>query len=107
MPILKLNDQTYNVYQGIVDLNIEGKGTEKYHLFIRGNVWDGQGQFSEYHAIDNMELRYVYNEYHGGPLDKRAWYYFLPGFGYKETKFTEYDWSRFNICPSPSSLFLE
>ena len=79
--IAQLNDPTYNVYQGIVDLNVEGKGTEKFHLFKRGQMWV-TGTYNEYFTVDTMELRYIFFSFHGGPLDLDAWYYFLPGFGY-------------------------
>ena len=65
--IAKLNDPTHNRYQGIVDLDIEGKGTEKFHLFLRSGA--GYGSTKEYFTVDTMELRYSFYSEQSGPLD--------------------------------------
>ena len=80
--IAQLNDPTYNVYQGIVDLNVEGKGTEKYHLFKRGQVYSGRGEYNDYFTVDTMELRYTFFIERSSPSGYEGWFYFLPGFGY-------------------------
>ena len=103
--IAQLNDPTYNVYQGIVDLDIEGKGSSKYHLFKRGTI-GGTGTYDEYFTVDSMELRYTLFVL-SGPVFVYAWTYFLPGFGYQQKSFSASDWSKYNHCPAFSSLFLE
>jgi hypothetical protein len=69
------------VYQGIIDLNVEGKVTEKFHHFKRGEA-SVSGIINEYFTIDTMELRYIFLSFRAAPGGYDAWYYFLPGFGY-------------------------
>ena len=104
--ITKLNDPSNNVYNGIVDLNVEGKATQKFHKFVRGQAWT-TGVFTDYFSLDTFDARYTFFSFHGGPVDMDTWWYYLPGFGYNSKNFADSDWVKYNHCPSFSNFLQE
>ena len=94
-----LNDPIFNIYNGIVEIDVEGKGRyESFHQFVRG--WASTGIYMDHFTVDTRELRYIYFSFRNRRVNTERWQYYYPGYGYRATAFDESDWEMFDHCPS-------
>ncbi len=66
-------------------MDLEGKGSEQFHVFSRGQTYSS-GVWTEHYTVDTMQLKYV-SYFLTGPINVFAWSYYLPGFGYTPKTF--------------------